>query len=212
MATSATPPSRSESLFLQAIRQSIDEWHSFQCAIDAGMGGRDAPEKVMWMGEVIDRYFNQNDGLTPDEVEDYIAEILWNEFDTSMEDDSLVLLATNLCRFYSMFKRGEHDQLIKLLQERKAAYETRYGTQLRDTVSRAQDQASMKKDEASSSSDEDQDDEEECPELMDTSEQDPAQVTINAIPTAASTEHESRNEPDADGWIEVNRKKGGKRR
>src|SRR5687768_4403119 len=116
-ASSTSSSSCSESLFLKAIRQSIDEWHSFQCAIDAGMGGRDAPEKVIWMGNVIERYFLQEDGLTSEEVEDYIAEILWNEFDTSLEDDSLELLSNNLCRFYSMFKRGEHEQLANLLQE-----------------------------------------------------------------------------------------------
>ena len=106
-------------LFLKVIEQLLDEWPALQVAIDNGMGGCYAREKKEWMSKVIQDFFRQNQGLQPNEVGDYIDEIMNNEFDTIIQDGSLQLLSNLLCKFYKFCDDEKYDEVNRMLEERR---------------------------------------------------------------------------------------------
>lgn len=97
----------------------LDNWTVLQLAIQHGFGGIDSRDKLKWLKDVIVQVLNDNrkyfgvinsptcdsfsyvslplkinlcvsDKVEYDELEDYISEILYNEFNTIVEDGSLV--------------------------------------------------------------------------------------------------------------------------
>ncbi|KAH0628860.1 hypothetical protein JD844_010458 [Phrynosoma platyrhinos] len=61
-----------------------------QIAVENGFGGMYSQEKAEWMVGAVEQFFQSNADLEPDEIEDFLAELMNNEFDTMVEDGSLV--------------------------------------------------------------------------------------------------------------------------
>ncbi|XP_068034769.1 pre-rRNA-processing protein TSR2 homolog isoform X2 [Anomalospiza imberbis] len=60
-----------------------------QLAVAQGFGGPQGPEKAAWLSSALLDFFTQNADLEQEEVEDFLAEVMDNEFDTVVEDGSL---------------------------------------------------------------------------------------------------------------------------
>ncbi len=73
--------------------------HMFQLAVHHGYGGIHGREKALWMVDAVYNWFQENDGIEPDELEGFIAEVMDNEFDTRAEDGSLLLVGTSEIMF-----------------------------------------------------------------------------------------------------------------
>uniref|UniRef100_A0A8C5TRR6 Pre-rRNA-processing protein TSR2 homolog n=1 Tax=Malurus cyaneus samueli TaxID=2593467 RepID=A0A8C5TRR6_9PASS len=58
-------------------------------AVAQGFGGPQGPEKAAWLSSALLDFFTQNADLEQEEVEDFLAEVMDNEFDTVVEDGSL---------------------------------------------------------------------------------------------------------------------------
>ncbi|XP_066426641.1 pre-rRNA-processing protein TSR2 homolog isoform X1 [Molothrus aeneus] len=58
-------------------------------AVAQGFGGPQGPEKAAWLNSALLDFFTQNADLEQEEVEDFLAEVMDNEFDTVVEDGSL---------------------------------------------------------------------------------------------------------------------------
>jgi pre-rRNA-processing protein TSR2 len=95
-----------DEVFVLAISETLSQWKSFQLALENGMGGKDSNEKLIWMKEVIKQFFKDNNDLTIEEVMDFIAEIIDNEFDTIIEDGSLQMVSSSLCKYYQLCSSG----------------------------------------------------------------------------------------------------------
>ncbi|GCC42299.1 hypothetical protein chiPu_0026014, partial [Chiloscyllium punctatum] len=57
--------------------------------VENGFGGAYSQEKAAWMVTAVAQYFHDNVNLDPEEVEDLLADLVYNEFDTVVEDGSL---------------------------------------------------------------------------------------------------------------------------
>ncbi|CAL8318953.1 unnamed protein product [Merluccius merluccius] len=79
---------------------------SKQIAVDNGFGGAYGQQKAEWMVEVVQKYFYENSDLVPAEVEEYISVLLDQEFNTVVEDGSLVQLSQQLCSLFSECQQG----------------------------------------------------------------------------------------------------------
>nr|XP_028567928.1 pre-rRNA-processing protein TSR2 homolog isoform X3 [Podarcis muralis] len=66
----------------------LENWKMF-VAVENGFGGAYSQEKAEWMVEAVEQYFQSNADLELDEIEDFLAELMNNEFDTMIEDGSL---------------------------------------------------------------------------------------------------------------------------
>ncbi|XP_076336537.1 pre-rRNA-processing protein TSR2 homolog isoform X2 [Tachypleus tridentatus] len=100
----------SENVFHAAVRTVFTNWTALQLAIQHGMGGPYAREKERWLADVAVQYFHDND-LQPDEVEEFIGEILNNEFDTIADDGSVEEISRKLCQFHRWCQEG-HESLV----------------------------------------------------------------------------------------------------
>ncbi|XP_053151638.1 pre-rRNA-processing protein TSR2 homolog isoform X1 [Hemicordylus capensis] len=63
--------------------------------------------------------------LEPEEVEDFLAELMNNEFDTMIEDGSLAQVSQQLCLFFSQCQQGEGaavcEAIVQLAQKKQEA-------------------------------------------------------------------------------------------
>ncbi|OWJ99545.1 TSR2 [Cervus elaphus hippelaphus] len=79
----------SRALFGAAVRAALEAWPALQIAVENGFGGVHSQEKAEWLGGAVEEYFFRNADLELDEVEDFLGELMMNEFDTVVEDGSL---------------------------------------------------------------------------------------------------------------------------
>nr|XP_027219228.1 pre-rRNA-processing protein TSR2 homolog [Penaeus vannamei] len=106
-----------ESLFGKAVEVTLKNWNPLQFAVSQQMGGRDSIAKRDWFPSVVEDFFYKNEDLDPDEVADFIATIMDSEFNTLVEDDSDLEVATVLCRFYRLSEAGEKDKIQEELEK-----------------------------------------------------------------------------------------------
>ncbi|XP_012589756.1 PREDICTED: pre-rRNA-processing protein TSR2 homolog isoform X2 [Condylura cristata] len=79
----------SRALFGAGVRAALEAWPALQIAVENGFGGVHSQEKAEWLGGAVEEYFFRNADLELDEVEDFLGELMTNEFDTVVEDGSL---------------------------------------------------------------------------------------------------------------------------
>ncbi|XP_027200185.2 pre-rRNA-processing protein TSR2 homolog [Dermatophagoides pteronyssinus] len=110
-------------LFHRSISETIDCWPSFQISISNGMGGPNQSAKIEWLCDSIVQLFHDNNNqLIVQDVSDFIAEILDNEFDTIIEDGSLEMISTSILGYYQKILSGDHDYIRDKLKQTKEKY------------------------------------------------------------------------------------------
>ncbi|XP_053908160.1 pre-rRNA-processing protein TSR2 homolog [Cuculus canorus] len=82
-------PEEEEERFARGVTELLAGWEALQLAVAQGFGGPESPEKAAWLPRAILQFFRQNADLEEEEVEDFLAEVMDNEFDTAVEDGSL---------------------------------------------------------------------------------------------------------------------------
>ncbi|XP_053552183.1 pre-rRNA-processing protein TSR2 homolog [Bombina bombina] len=178
----------SRGLFGEAVRTVLGGWPVLQIAVENAFGGPQSQEKADWMVGAVEQYFLSNADLEQYEVEETLTAMMNDEFDTLVEDGSLMLVAQQLCGFYVQCQRGDvagvREQIAKLGQKKFNV--------------KASVQAVTSSDEEGENSD----DESEAMECEVSAESAPS--TSGAA--APSTEPQGE-EPEADGWTVVRRKK-----
>ncbi|XP_063038598.1 uncharacterized protein LOC134433819 [Melospiza melodia melodia] len=89
IAIMAAPGVEARALFAEGVRAVLGGWAALQLAVAQGFGGPQGPEKAAWLSSALLDFFTQNADLEQEEVEDFLAEVMDNEFDTVVEDGSL---------------------------------------------------------------------------------------------------------------------------
>ncbi|XP_040902528.1 pre-rRNA-processing protein TSR2 homolog [Toxotes jaculatrix] len=119
MAASAS----SRELFTEGVRAVLHTWPVLQIAVDNGFGGVYGQQKADWMVDVVQKYFHDNADLQQYEVEDFIAELMDQEFDTVVDDGSLPQVSVSLLQVFSQWQQGALQQLqhtINTLTQKKS--------------------------------------------------------------------------------------------
>ncbi|XP_054374203.1 pre-rRNA-processing protein TSR2 homolog isoform X2 [Molothrus ater] len=76
-------------------------------AVAQGFGGPQGPEKAAWLSSALLDFFTQNADLEQEEVEDFLAEVMDNEFDTVVEDGSLQQVSRELVTLFARARGGD---------------------------------------------------------------------------------------------------------
>ncbi|XP_058147048.1 pre-rRNA-processing protein TSR2 homolog [Dasypus novemcinctus] len=97
----------SRALFGAGVRAALEAWPALQIAVENGFGGAHSLEKAEWLGNAVEEYFIRNADLELDEVEDFLGELMTNEFDTIVEDESLPQVSQQLQTMFHHFQRGD---------------------------------------------------------------------------------------------------------
>ncbi|XP_033485612.1 pre-rRNA-processing protein TSR2 homolog [Epinephelus lanceolatus] len=101
----------SRELFKEGVRAVLHTWPVLQIAVDNGFGGVYGQQKADWMVDVVQQFFHDNADLQRCEVEDFIAELMDQEFDTVVDDGSLPQLCDSLMQVFSQWQQGALQQL-----------------------------------------------------------------------------------------------------
>ncbi|XP_068189341.1 pre-rRNA-processing protein TSR2 homolog isoform X2 [Antennarius striatus] len=111
----------SRELFAKGVQAVLQSWPVLQIAVDNGFGGVYGQQKADWMVDVVQQYFLDNADLQQEEVEDFIAQLMDQEFDTVVDDGSLPQIAVSLLQVFSQWQQGALQQLkhtINILTQR----------------------------------------------------------------------------------------------
>ena len=119
--SSASPPEpltqSGHEIFREAVKYVLTEWPSLNLAIENGMGGYQAQEKQRWMAEHITETMLKGKDL---DLEDYLAQIVNQEFDTLIEDGSLEYNAKWICKFYKDCLQGKEQEVLSSINQASA--------------------------------------------------------------------------------------------
>jgi len=163
-------------LFRLSVDKLLGTFRALTVAVQHGQGGPSGKEISLWMRTVVEDFFYQNDDLSPEEVGEFVGEIMNQELDTLVEDGSLTELGAALCTHFRL--QNDEAHLLKLHAD------------LDKQLAEQQPLPPVADEEGSSS--EDEEDEE-----METEESGPPQASGH------KSGHQFVSEPDEEGWATV---------
>lgn len=101
-------------IFMKAVKYILTEWPSLELAIENGMGGHYAKDKRDWICQTIGQaVLNEKDI----DLEDYLAEMINQEFDTLIEDGSLEYNIQWINKFYKDCIEGKELDVLEAIQK-----------------------------------------------------------------------------------------------
>ncbi|XP_060678455.1 pre-rRNA-processing protein TSR2 homolog [Hemiscyllium ocellatum] len=181
-------------LFTEGVRSALGAWPALQVAVENGFGGADSQQKAAWMVTAVAEYFHDNVNLEPEEVEDLLADLLYNEFDTAVEDGSLSEVAQQLHTLSTLCCRGQEAEVRGHILQL---------TQRKDRVRvNAVCDGSPGQDEEDDEEEEEEEEGDGCAEAMECESRETA-----SDPTLPGTPAAAHREEQADGWTVVRRKR-----
>ncbi|XP_042201457.1 pre-rRNA-processing protein TSR2 homolog [Callorhinchus milii] len=196
----AAPSGESRVVFTHSVSSLLHNWSCLQIAVDNGFGGQYSQQKAEWMAGVLAQYFLDNADLDTQEVEDYISELMYNEFDTVIEDGSLAEVAAQTCTFYNLCCRGQEaevrDRIQQLAEKRQ---------RVRVEVTKGESPGEEEEEEEEEGS-EDGEGSDEAAEAMDCDGHCGPLSGGAALP-AGPSQPKPEEEGEADGWTVVHRKR-----
>lgn len=143
------------------------------------------------MVDALQQYFTDNDDLQQDEVEDFISELMNNEFNTVVDDGSLPQVAQQVCVMFQQCEQGRlsevREQILQLNKKKTSS-----GRAKATPAQTPQD-------------DDEEDDEEEAMDCEGGSAG--ASVSSTAVNDHHQHHHHEEEEEEDDGWTVVRRKK-----
>ncbi|KAJ8371317.1 hypothetical protein SKAU_G00113450 [Synaphobranchus kaupii] len=183
-------------LFTEAVRAVLETWPVLQIAVDNGFGGVHSQQKADWLVDVVQQYFHENANLEQSEVEDFLGDLMNNEFDTVVDDGSLPQVALQVSQFFRQCQQGKLSEVrgqVAKLSQKKATGRAK-ATQLQTPANEEEEE------------EEEESEEEEGAEAMDCEE---------ATERKSSTKPHKEQDPppppsadtDEDGWTVVRKKK-----
>ncbi|XP_013409213.1 pre-rRNA-processing protein TSR2 homolog isoform X2 [Lingula anatina] len=100
------------SVFYKAIEKVLKGWTAFQLAVSHGFGGAHTQEKAVWLVGAVEQWFTENDDIEPWELSDFFEDIMSTEFDTVIDDNSLLVVSKAICQFYALCKQGKEAEVL----------------------------------------------------------------------------------------------------
>ncbi|XP_017322991.1 pre-rRNA-processing protein TSR2 homolog [Ictalurus punctatus] len=183
-------------VFSEAVRAVLETWPVLQIAVDNGFGGVFSQQKADWMVDAVQQYFHDNSDLEQDEVEDFLSELMNNEFDTVVDDGSLPQVAQKVCVMFQQCKQGklaEVRQHISQLALKKASGRAKV-TPVKSPTEDADDDG-----------DRDNDESMECDEAQAGASVSSTALKLQQQPFSSTRTEEEEEEEE--GWTVVCRKK-----
>ena len=125
MSTSTTipqPPPPASVLFARGVIASLATWPALRIAVDQSWGGSNSAEKRTWLASVIVDDFEEQTDPSPDVdyVEDRLLQVLEDEFEVVLEDDSARDMAQEIVKLWQTAQSGGAQALevVKKLEEK----------------------------------------------------------------------------------------------
>ncbi|KAI9491469.1 Pre-rRNA-processing protein TSR2-domain-containing protein [Zychaea mexicana] len=104
--------------FEQGVEYILKSWTALNLAVEQDWGGVESAEKRDWLIGVIVDYFGSNGKkLDVEDIETILDQIMTDEFQTILEDDSSYLVAKHLVEVYHQCIRGNFTEVERLKEK-----------------------------------------------------------------------------------------------
>lgn len=97
--------------------RTLKSWSGYQLALDNSCGGDETKEKDKWFLEVLCEQMTASRGLKAEELEEWLTNILYHDFDLILEDDSSYQIAFFLLEGFGYIKNSNEAGLQQLLSK-----------------------------------------------------------------------------------------------
>ena len=99
----------SGNLFHSAVDAIFQNWTALQSAVHQGAAGPESVDIAKWMVSATEQWFNENKNLEYDEVEDFLTDIVNQEFNFIIDDGSVTKTSKLVCDFYRLCSSSKED-------------------------------------------------------------------------------------------------------
>ena len=101
--------------FGEGVSLILYSWTALRLAIEMEWGGIDSVNKRDWMIEVIVDYFDkQGKNIIPEDIEDMLIQIMVDEFNVNLDDDSAYQIGQDIVRMYGECIHGNFTTVERL--------------------------------------------------------------------------------------------------
>ncbi|KAI7901781.1 Pre-rRNA-processing protein TSR2-domain-containing protein [Cokeromyces recurvatus] len=96
-------------------------WTALKLAVEQEWGGIDSAEKREWLIDVIVDYFGKRGKkIDIEDIEDILIQVMNDEFNTTLEDDSPYLVAKHLVTLFNQCIQGNYSEVERLREKNKS--------------------------------------------------------------------------------------------
>ncbi|XP_014669544.1 PREDICTED: pre-rRNA-processing protein TSR2 homolog isoform X2 [Priapulus caudatus] len=212
MAASLQQQQDQQRVFRESVCKLMDGWAALQLAVEQGFGGVHSQQKEIWFCEVIYQFFQDNAGLDPLEVEDFISELMNNEFETMVEDGSLQHIAKVLCQYFNLCAQGKTTEVVNELEKIPDRNKVREVVTMSAATANAENEQSDDSDESGASDDNRTTQIEGASTLTPHTAPSSAQSHTNDEEMEIDGSEMEHRQEEADGWSVVKTKKSNKKK
>lgn len=92
----------SETTFHSAVEAIFQNWSALQLTVSQGAAGPKSKDIAKWMVSATVQWFSENKDLECDEVEDFLTDIITQEFNVQFDDGSAAEVSKLVCEFYTL--------------------------------------------------------------------------------------------------------------
>merc|ERR1712204_6385 len=103
----------SENPFHSAVEAVFQNWTALQFAVSQAAAGPQSAAIAKWMVSATVQWFSENKDLEFDEVEDFLLDIVNQEFDVLIDDGSVTETSKLVCDFYRLCSGGDCEAELK---------------------------------------------------------------------------------------------------
>lgn len=103
----------SENPFHSAVDAVFQNWTALQFAVSQAAAGPQSAAIAKWMVSATVQWFSENKNLEFDEVEDFLVDIVNQEFNVHIDDGSVTETSKLVCDFYRLCSRGDCEAELK---------------------------------------------------------------------------------------------------
>ncbi|CAP32435.1 Protein CBG13670 [Caenorhabditis briggsae] len=97
--------------------RTLKSWSGYQLALDNSCGGDETREKDKWFLDVLCEQMTTSRGLKAEDLEEWLTNILYHDFDLILEDDSSYQIAFFLLEGFGYIKNQNEAGLQQLLSK-----------------------------------------------------------------------------------------------
>ena len=116
-----SPPSSTSLSFAKGVIARLSLWPALRIAVQNGWGGPDSTQKPTWMASVIvDTFEDQSAPPDAEYIEEMLLQIMDDEFETVVEDESAESVATDIAKLWKDIHQGDLTGLQRLEQQADA--------------------------------------------------------------------------------------------
>ncbi|KAK9371153.1 Pre-rRNA-processing protein TSR2-domain-containing protein [Lipomyces kononenkoae] len=108
--------------FELGVCMAVYDWEALSVAVQSFWGGPDSADKRDWMvGSIVELYERQQQ-VDSEDIEDRLLQIMEDEFEVAVEDDSAYDVAEKIIRIFSQCREGDFSLVDSLYDkyQRKA--------------------------------------------------------------------------------------------